>query len=93
MGLSEAQIQRMARNVIEGLDKGNVASFISKKEVVISKAQEIISNNFKAEKNIDIETNALVDQLITNSGDKSLNRHKLFKMTKERLAKQKGFVL
>ena len=93
MNLSEAQIQRMARNVIDNIEKNNVASFISKKEVVVSKAQEIITGNFQAEKKLDMEANSLVDQLIANSGDDSLNRHKLFKMTKDRLAKQKGIVL
>ena len=93
MVLSDIQIQRMARNVVDSLEKGNAALFVSKKEVVVSKAQKIIYDNFQAEKNLEAEARQLTDQLIASSGDESLNRHKLFKMTKERLAQQKGFVL
>ncbi len=93
MGLSEVQMQRMARNVVDMLEQNNAAKFLSAKETVVSKVSEIIKNNFNLEKELDREVNVLVDQLIANSNDKALDRHKMFKMAKERLAKQKGFVL
>ncbi len=93
MELPDVQIQRLARNIVDSLERDNASQFISKKEVVISKTSDIIKDNFNAEKKLDIEARRLADQLIAGSGDSSLDRHKLFKMTKKRLAKRKGFIL
>ena len=91
--LSDVQIQRMARNLIERLEQNKISNFLAKKEKAVSLAINVVKSNFEEEKKIDLEAHKLVDKLIQNSNDQTLNRHTMFKMAKKRLADKVGFVL
>lgn len=82
----------MVSLILKELKTQNVMTFKAKEQAVGDRAKEIIKENLRAEAKLDQEVNAMMDELERkNPGE--FQRYKMFPLLKQRLAKEKGFIL
>ena len=84
--MSNKQMQRMVKLVLDELKEHNVVTFKDKEEKVFIRAIELIKNDFAK------EVNQMMDDL-ERQNPGSFQRYKMFPLLKKRLAKEKGIVL
>ena len=92
MKMSDKQIKRMVKLVLDELKEHNVITFKEKEEKVFMRATELIKGDFNKEQELDQEVNDMMDDL-ERQNPGSFQRYKMFPLLKKRLAKQKGIVL
>ena len=92
MKMTEKQMGRMAKAILNGLKTNQVIEFKVTEEKVLARATAIIAANFAAEGDLDKEVHRMMDDL-ERKGSGEFQRYKMFPMLKKRLAKEKGFVL
>ncbi|HMN67234.1 MAG TPA: DUF507 family protein [Bdellovibrionales bacterium] len=92
MKISDKQMTRMARAILEGLKAQKVIEFKDSEQNVLNRAAAIIKSDFLRESELDKEVNRMMDDLERqNPGE--FQRYKMFPMLKRRLAKEKGIIL
>jgi hypothetical protein len=92
MKISDKQMQRMAKLIIEELKAEKFIQFKSNEQAVLSRAVAIIKKNYNDEKALDQEVNDMMDDLEQQHAGE-FQRYKMFPMLKKKIAEQKGFVL
>ena len=92
MKISDKQMQRMAKLIIEELKSENFIQFKSDEQTVLSRAVAIIKKNYNDERALDQEVNDMMDDLEQQHAGE-FQRYKMFPMLKKKIAEQKGFVL
>lgn len=92
MKISDKQMQRMAKAILNGLKEQKVIVFKEKEEIVQERATSLIRGDFEREAQLDKEVNRMMDDLEKqNPGE--FQRYKMFPLLKKRLAKEKGIIL
>ena len=91
MKLSPSQAESLVRKIVTGLEKKNLISLTKTKEAALSKARDIVLDDFKKEGQLDAEVEKLMDRMEAESGP--FQRHKMFGKLKQKLAEEKGVVL
>ena len=92
MKVTNAQIERLVRYIIEELKTQKLITFKEKESAVFQRALEIVKQNQEDEKQLDAEVNAMMDDL-EKQHPGGFQRYKMFPMLKKKLAQEKGFVL
>lgn len=75
-----------------GLEKKNLIQLNVGRDLALKKAQAIIESDFAREAQLDAEVNKRLDELERDQTDQ-FERHKMFKMLKQKLANEKGIIL
>ena len=92
MKMTEKQIKRMVKLVLEELKEHNAITFKDNEEAVFQRGIALVKNDFLREQELDEEVNRMMDDLERqNAGE--FQRYKMFPLLKKRLAKEKGIVL
>jgi hypothetical protein len=92
MKISDKQIERMAKLIVDALKKQNLVEFHVKEEKVLQKAVSVIKRDFEREAQLDREVLGMMDELERqHPGD--FQRYKMFPLLKKKLAKEKGIIL
>lgn len=92
MKMSNVQIERIARSILDEMKRQTVIEFKEAEDKVFRRAVEIIKADFDRERQLDREVNLMLDDLERkNPGE--FQRFKMFPMLKQKLAKQKGIIL
>jgi hypothetical protein len=85
------QIEKLAELLIQELLRAKLTVLKADKQAAESKIKDIIAKNFAEEQQIENEARQL---LAANRGAvPELDEHKMFLLIKQKLARQKGFVL
>ena len=92
MRLNSFQIESLAKKIIGGLDEKKAIQFREGKEVALKKVIEVIEKDFEKEKLLEQEVHAMLDKLEKEQSD-GFDRHKMFKMLKQKIAQEKRIVL
>jgi len=92
MKLSSQQIQVLAEKILSHWKKQGVAIFKEDEKKVLSRAIEIIKEDYAREAALDKEVNTMLDQL-ERSNPGEFQRFKMFPILKQKLAKDKKVIL
>lgn len=94
MRLKEAQIARLAEQVLERLTDAGLITLKAERGLVLDRIRGVVAADAHGEDNLEKEAERLLEQTLRSmGGGAGIDRHKMLKMIKERLAKEKGIVL
>lgn len=92
MKLTTSQIQRLAEKILKQWKSQNLISFKVDEKIVLKTMVDAITLNIKTEEQLDRDVNALMDQM-EREHEGQFQRHKMFPMLKQKLAKERKFIL
>lgn len=95
MKLKQEQIQRLAGKVYNDLSKNGLITPRGERGVVVDAIFKVISQNFAGEQNLEKDAERLLDETIAGMGRGAadIDRRRMLKMIKEKLAKERKIVL
>ncbi len=92
MKLTTSQIQRLADKVLNQWKIQNLITFKVDEKVVLKTIVDCITEEFKKEENLDREISGMIDELQRQHGSE-FQRHKMFPILKQKLAKERKIIL
>ena len=92
MKLTASQIQRLSEKILKQWKSQNIITFKVDEKVVLETIANAIIADFKREEELDREVMALMDQM-EKQHEGQFQRHKMFPMLKQKLAKERKIVL
>jgi len=78
--------------MLDEMKKQNLVTFKEPEQKVLGRAIELIQGEYEKERNLEREAHAMIDDL-ERKNPGGFERHKMFLLIKNQLAKQKGVVL
>ncbi|MDD5284925.1 MAG: DUF507 family protein [Desulfuromonadaceae bacterium] len=95
MKLRQEQIQRLAGKVYNDLSKNGLITLRGERGVVVDAISSVIARNFAAEQSLERDAERLLDETIAGMGRGAadIDRRRMLKMIKEKLAKERKIVL
>lgn len=92
MKLTTSQIQRLADKVLNQWKTQNLITLKVDEKVVLKTIIDCITEEFKKEENLDREISGMIDELQRQHGSE-FQRHKMFPILKQKLAKERKIIL
>ncbi len=92
MKLTTSQIQRLAEKVLNQWKIQNLITFKVDEKVVMKTIVDSITEEFKKEDTLDREVMGMIDELQRQHGSE-FQRHKMFPILKQKLAKERKIIL
>ena len=92
MRLSPLQMQQLVEKVFRSLKEHQIVTFKDSEKKVIERGIAAVKENYDEEASLDIDVNKMLDQL-ERSNPGEFQRHKMFTLVKQKLAKERKFVL
>ena len=92
MKLTTSQIQRLADKVLNQWKIQNLITLKVDEKVVLKTIVDCITEEFKKEENLDREISGMIDELQRQHGSE-FQRHKMFPILKQKLAKERKIIL
>ena len=94
MHLKDDQIARIAEKVFADLTHADLIVVKKDRGTVLAGIREAITSNIKAEETLERDAETLLEQTMRSMGGAAgIDRHKMLKMIKDKLAKDRKFVL
>jgi hypothetical protein len=95
MRLKEEQIHGLAEKVYTDLVADNVLTLRGERSAVVAGIARAISQNFAAEQKLERDAEKLLDQTLDamGRGAAEIDRRRMLKMVKDKLAKERKIVL
>jgi hypothetical protein len=92
MKLTTSQIQRLSEKILNQWKSQNLITFKVDEKVVLQTIVASITADFKREEQLEQDVQALMDQM-EREHEGQFQRHKMFPMLKQKLAKERKIVL
>jgi hypothetical protein len=92
MKLTTSQIQRLSEKILNQWKSQNLITFKVDEKVVLQTIVAAITADFKREDLLEQDVQALMDQM-EREHEGQFQRHKMFPMLKQKLAKERKIVL
>ena len=92
MKLTTSQIQRVSEKILKQWKAQNLITFKVDEKIVLKTIVDVITLNLKKEKQLDQDVKSLMDQM-EREHEGQFQRHKMFPMLKQKLAKERKFIL
>ena len=95
MRLKEEQIHRLAEKVYNDLSTDNLITPRGERGAVVAGIARAISQNFVSEQKLERDAEKLLDETLAamGSGAADIDRRRMLKMVKDKLAKERNIVL
>ncbi len=94
MRLKKDQIDRLAEKVLADLESSGTASLKVDRKLALETIRTVITSDIKAEEDLETEAERILDQTLrATGGGTGIDRHKMLRMIKEKLAKERNIVL
>ncbi len=94
MRLKEDQIGRLAENILGDLTAKGLLSVKKERGTLLSAIKAAITADIKAEESLEKDAENLLEQTLRSmGGEAGIDRHKMLRMIKEKLAKDRKIVL
>jgi hypothetical protein len=95
MRLKDEQIARLAEKVMTDLVAAGLITLKAERGAALNAAKSAIAGDMKGEETLDRDAETLLEQTLRSmgSGAASIDRHKMLRMIKEKLAKERKIVL
>ncbi|MCC2677579.1 MAG: hypothetical protein K0R29_155 [Pseudobdellovibrio sp.] len=92
MKLTTSQIQRLSEKILNQWKSQNLITFKVDEKVVLQTITDAIVGDLQKEEQLDRDVNALMDQM-ERQHEGQFQRHKMFPMLKQKLAKERKIIL
>ena len=94
MRLKEDQIGRLAENILGDLTAKGLLSVKKERGTLLAAIKAAIAADIKAEESLEKDAENLLEQTLRSmGGEAGIDRHKMLRMIKEKLAKDRKIVL
>lgn len=94
MRLKKDQIDRLAEKILADMENAKLVSLKVDRKQALETIKAVITSDIKAEEDLENEAERILDQTLrATGGDTGIDRHKMLKMIKEKLAKERNIVL
>lgn len=93
MRLKDEQISKLAERILEALTAAGLITLKTERGKVLDGIRKAVAADVKGEEDLEREAERLLEQTLRSMGGAGIDRHKMLKMIKDRLAKEKGIVL
>ena len=94
MRLKDEQIDRLAEKVVADLTASGLITIKRERGAVLSGVREAIKADIQAEETLERDAEVLLEQTLrAMRGGPEIDRHKMLRMIKEKLAKDRKIVL
>lgn len=93
MHLKDEQIARLAEKVLGDLERTQLVEAKQGRVQLLSAVKAAIAADLKQEEALERDAEALMEQTLKAVGDAGIDRHKMLRMIKEKLAKERKIVL
>jgi hypothetical protein len=94
MHLKDDQIARIVERILADLTRSGLISVKKERGALLAAAREAIAANISAEAALERDAETLLEQTLRSMGGSAgIDRHKMLKMIKDKLAKDRKFVL
>ncbi|MHB8846718.1 MAG: DUF507 family protein [Nitrospirota bacterium] len=93
MRLSKDLIQHLAESIAANLDSKGIAAYDVPRSAVAAKIAEVITANMMEEERLNKDVEKLLSAHEAEIARGQMDYRKVFEMTKQKLAKDRGFVL
>ena len=93
MHLKDEQIGRLAEKVLGDLERTGLVTPKRERGAVILAIKAAIGADLKVEEALERDAEALLEQTLRSVGGEGIDRHKMLRMIKDKLAKERKIVL
>jgi hypothetical protein len=93
MRLRDDQIGRLSERVLGDLERAGLITPKQERRALLAAVQSAIALDLKMEETLERDAEALLEQTLRAHGGAGIDRHKMLRMIKERLAKERKIVL
>lgn len=93
MRLKEEQIARLAEKVLGDLERAQLVEQKQGRAAVLAGIKAAIAEDLRLEEALERDAEALLEQTLKAVGGQGIDRHKMLRMIKEKLAKERKIVL
>ncbi len=94
MRLKDDQIDRLAEKVVADLTTAGLLSLKKERGVILAAVKAAVKADIKAEEDLERDAENLLEQTLRSMrGGPDIDRHKMLRMIKEKLAKDRKIVL
>jgi hypothetical protein len=92
--LKKDQIERLSDIIFSDLETAQLISLKTDKKQILETIRGVIINDMKSEEDLEKEAERILDQTLrATGGGTGIDRHKMLRMIKEKLAKERNIVL
>jgi len=94
MHLKDEQIGRLAEKVLGDLERAELITAKQGRSVILAAMKVAVSADLKVEEALERDAEALLEQTLRGiGGGEGIDRHRMLRMIKEKLAKERKIVL
>ena len=93
MRLKDEQVGRLAEKVLSDLERGGLISAKQGRGAILAAIKSAITADMKVEETLERDAEALLEKTLRAMGDEGIDRHKMLRMIKDKLAKERKIVL
>jgi hypothetical protein len=93
MHLKDEQIGRLAEKVLGDLERAGLVTQKQERGLSLAAIKGAISSDLKVEEALERDAEALLEQTLRSVAGDGIDRHKMLKMIKDKLAKERKIVL
>lgn len=93
MRLKDEQIARLAEKVLGDLERAQLVEQKQGRGALLAAVKAAIAGDLKQEEDLERDAEALLEQTLKAVGGQGIDRHKMLRMIKEKLAKERKIVL
>ena len=93
MHLKDEQIGRLAEKVLGDLERAGLATQKQGRGVTLAAIKSAVSADLRVEETLERDAEALLEQTLRSVGGDGIDRHRMLKMIKDKLAKERKIVL
>jgi hypothetical protein len=93
MHLKDEQIGRLAEKVLGDLERTGLVTPKRERGAILLAIRSAIGTDLKVEEALERDAEALLEQTLRSVGSEGIDRHKMLRMIKDRLAKERKIVL
>ncbi len=95
MHLKDEQVARLAEKVIHDLTSNGLIQLKRERGAALKAVKAAIDSDLKQEEALERDAENLLDQTLRSmgSGSSGIDRHKMFRMIKDKLAKDRNIIL
>lgn len=93
MHLKDEQIGRLAEKVLGDLERAGLITAKQGRVTLLAAIKSAIAADLKVEEALERDAEALLEQTLRAMGGDGIDRHKMLRMIKDKLAKERKIVL
>jgi hypothetical protein len=93
MHLRDEQIGRLAEKVLGDLERAGLVTAKQGRGAILAAIKSAIGADLKVEEALERDAEALLEQTLRAVGGDGIDRHKMLRMIKDKLAKERKIVL